>query len=200
MKPLSANRQGYSQQEIESVMFSGVAWFGCRVEVYDRVTMNQLPDIPQVTECSVDWDETREVKLGLSLSLLPYEPLRNAPFRYWVKPVFQVGPMPDNGWAEFAVGVYPWTRPKRRINGLGQEEWTIELGDVTHLLQLSGPHGESSFWIHRGVRLSHYIMRILGEVGIPSSYVTSRTTGFALQDLIYSYDSSYRFPEGHYLG
>lgn len=165
-KPLSANLQGYSQQDVERVMRSGVAMFRPRFELYDRRLNLIEPSLGGVTAAKVTYDETRELKGSLELSLLPDERLRNAPFQYLIKAIFGVGPMPGGGFAEFPEGVYPWTKPKRNVHGTTgkAEDWTIVLADQLHRLQTAGV-GPEPLLVAAGSPLVANILNVLDRAG-----------------------------------
>lgn len=191
LKSLGANVQGYPNEEVEAVMRSGVAVWRPRFELYDTVGNRIEPDLSGVTEASVTYDETREIKGSLELTMLPDERLRHAFFRYLVKPYVGVQ-MPDGGFAEFPQGKYPWTKPKRIIEGVvpgASEHWTITLGDQLHYLDTAGP-GLDPFITDAGVPGTDYIASALWLAGLTS---LADFTGITWSDRLLPTSSWYTF-------
>lgn len=179
---LGANIQGYPAEEVEEVMRSGVAICRPRFELYDVLGNRVRPDLGGVTAASVEYDDTREIKGSLELTLRADERLRHAFWQYLVLPYFGIGPMPsDGGFAEIPQGLYPWTRPKRNIEGTtGEAEtWTIVIGDQGHFLDASGP-GRSPFQLTAGFPAYHYVRVALWFAGIAT---TDDFAGVTVTDL-----------------
>jgi hypothetical protein len=161
--------QGYPAEEVESVMRAGNAIWQPRFELYDYVGNLVDSNLQGVTRAKVEWDDTRDIKGSLELDLFADERLRTAFFRYIVKPYVGIGPMPSTGGlAEFPMGRYVWTRPKRIIEGVipgASESWTITLGDLSHFLDAAGPGPYEPFIINAGGIVAWYVIGALYRAG-----------------------------------
>lgn len=98
---------------------------------------------------------------SLDLTMLPDEQLRGQFLQRLIRPQWSIR-MRDGGYAEFPMGVYPWTIPERELD---IELWKITLGDQSHFLDLGGPD-QAGLSTRSGVVITDFICWILGLSGI----------------------------------
>lgn len=163
MRPLATG--GFTDEQLADQLRSGSANYGCRFEILDPNfdVIDQLePGV--VFDAAVEVNVDQAIRGSMDLKMLPAETLRDRLFRRWIKPWFQLD-MPDGKIAEWPQGVYVWTVPDRDLPALGQEEWSITLGDQLHVLDLAGP-GRPGFTVTSGQRVTDAIRRALKAAGI----------------------------------
>lgn len=167
MQQLSTNVLGnYTDAQLAERLTADGAAVGTRLEVLDSGN-NVVTGIPiSATAVSVQIDTTRQVVGSLTMTMLP-SALINFPFLYRVRPWYRLG-MLDGGVAEWPMGIYLWNVPTRNGLGLGDETWTVTLGDLTHLLQLTGP-GPNGYTAKKGATVTTIMADIVASLGLDPS-------------------------------
>ena len=153
----------YTAAEVEAQLRSDNPVYQARFELLDR-NLDVVDDISDyVLSATRTFDSTRAIKGSLALSMRPNDDLADALFRYRVKAWFGVR-MGDGGFAEYPQGVYLWQQPDRDLDGVSAETWEVTLGDLSHVLDLTGP-GLTPFQLTRGVELTTGIRNALLSAG-----------------------------------
>lgn len=164
MRDLATGR--YTADQVEAALRSPSAQYGCRFEILgpDLDLIDDLEAGPGgVIDAAVEVNVDQAIKGSMDLRMLPVEDLRDQTFTRRIKPYFRLL-MGDGGWAEWPQGVFVWGVPDRDLIGLGQEEWSITLGDQSQILDLSGP-GSRGFTVHTGNGVTDAIKRCLRRAG-----------------------------------
>lgn len=149
----------YTAAQVRNVLHGTTRKWRARVEVLDRqrnatglsgTTAEDFAD-PRgspnqfvLLSGSVTFDTGRTVCGSFSFDMLPFTPFANGFLKYLLRVYLGVGPMPDGGYAEFAMGEYLTMRPARDIravgpNGRNIEVWTMTCPDPSYLLSIGGP-------------------------------------------------------------
>ena len=165
----------YSHSQIVAELLSASKSMSCAFEVIDNYGNRADPDwLTTVSAADISLDGDRAVTGSLKLTMLP-DPSMYARFMTRrIRPWFQLL-MPDGGLAQWPMGIYVWTIPKRSLTAVGQAEWTVELGDLTHLLDIGSP-GLNTYYGAYGSYLRDHIIAILGLAGIPTYNVPASIT------------------------
>jgi hypothetical protein len=150
----------YTVAQLEQALRAGTGSIGCR---FDVTGVPGLSNLTTVTAATVEWNVDRTIKGSLTLTMWPEPALLRQQFKARITPWFQIR-MPDDGIAEWPLGVYIWTQPKRNIQGTAAkadtpatgystapDTWTVELLDQLSLLNYSGPPA-SGYTIPAGTR------------------------------------------------
>lgn len=163
MQDLATNVVGnYTNAQLYERLTGDGAAIGCRFDILDSTLakVGSISDL-QVFEASISLDTTRDVVGSLGFRMLPNTAV-NYPFLYRIQPWFRVQ-MLDGNIAEWPMGVYVWNIPTRNNAGMANEEWSLTLGDLCHILTLAGP-GPNGFHIPAGANLTQHIAAVLVEV------------------------------------
>jgi len=160
VQPLA--RDGYTAEEVETVLRSSVYRYSSRFEILDP-DMELVGELDTVTGAVVDMNIDRAIKGALSLRMLPDDRLRNVPLQFRIKPWFIID-MPDGGQIEFPLGVYAWAVESGTLD-LADEVWEVELGDQLIILDGGGP-GPRGFQVADGTAHTAAIGQILALGGI----------------------------------
>lgn len=135
----------YTADQLEERLLAGSAAIGSRFEILDEnlepVGQGDAGHLTTVTAATISMDGTRLVPGSLQLSMLP-DPLlpvaTTIPLTRYIRVWWRIR-MLDGGTAEWPQGVYVWTRPGENTEGRGVSTWTVVLGDLSHLLSITGP-------------------------------------------------------------
>lgn len=160
-RPLATG--AYTEAQIAAQLRSGSSRRGRRFEILDNAE-NIVSNLTTVQAATVDYDVDTKIVGGLSLTMLPDPTLVGKFLQRRIRPWYRLG-MPDGGIAEWPMGIYPWTRPKRNLTSKGVEVWQIQLGDKLHLLDLAGP-GIDGFRATGGALVRDVLIQLLARVGI----------------------------------
>lgn len=170
MRSLAAGN--YTAPQVDQVLRSD-SWIPKRR--FDVVDLdgNLRPDIPiEATAASVSWQASRAIKKQLQLQLRPQPALLRAPYRYFIKPYYGVGPMYDGGYAWLVQGSYLWTTPVRDIRAISADPtqdnpdiWSLTIGDRQSRLDAEGP-GLQGVLFSQGMLFTDAIKQLLARVGI----------------------------------
>lgn len=164
MRDLATGR--YTADQVEAALRAPSAQYGCRFEILGP-GLDKIDDLEVgpggVVDAAVEVNVDQAIKGSMDLRMLPVEDLRDRTFTRRVKPWFRLM-MPDGGWAEWPQGVFVWGIPDRDLVGVGQEEWSITLGDQLQILDLAGP-GARGFTVHTGNGVTDAIKRCLRRAG-----------------------------------
>lgn len=188
MYPLATGN--YTAAQVTTQLLSGTGARSCRFDVLDR-NLNVVRPLANVYGATVTMDATRDIKSTLQLNMLPDTQL--APFNSYIRAYYRIR-MPDQGIAEWPIGTYVWTKPKRHVSGLrGRDEWNIEIPDLHQLLLFSGP-GPGGYTLAQGSTTTTAIKNVLTTV-LPSADTSgitpsASTTGGPLTwDITADYDA-----------
>lgn len=153
----------YTDAQVAAQLRASSAATSARFDVLDN-DLNVVAALQTVTAATVALDVDQKIKGSLALTMLPDASLVGRFLQRKIRPWFRLL-MPDGGIAEWPMGVYPWTRPKRSLATTGKEIWTATLGDQEHLLDLSGP-GPTGLRAPAGTNVRDAIVATLARVGI----------------------------------
>lgn len=173
----------YTEAQIAAQFRSSTARHGRRFEILDNAD-NFVSDLTTVQAATVDYDVDTKIVGGLSLTMLPEPTLVGKFLQRRIRPWYRLG-MPDGGIAEWPMGIYPWTRPKRSLTKKGVEVWTIQLGDKLHLLDLAGP-GIDGFRAPAGALVRDVLAYLLLRVGITDTSGIVQSTVTIPTDTVWS--------------
>lgn len=155
----------YTDAQLRARLLGPSAAVGVRFEILDEnlepIGEGDAGHLTTVHAASIDQDGTRLVPGSLKLTMLP-DPLlpidTTVPLTRFVRPWWRLR-MEDGGIAEWPQGVYVWTRPGETITGQGTSRWDVVLGDLSHLLSITGPELDG-FLIGTGNNLTATISEI----------------------------------------
>jgi hypothetical protein len=165
----------YTHPQIVAELLSASKTTTCAFEVIDNAGNRADPDwLTTVKAAEINLDGDRTVSGALTLTMLPDPAMYGRFMTRRIRPWFQLL-MPDGGLAQWPMGTYVWTIPRRRLTAVGQSEWTVELGDLTHLLDIGSP-GLNTYYGAYGSSLRDHIVAILGLAGIPNYNVPTSIT------------------------
>lgn len=135
----------YTDAQLRTRLLGASAAIGCRFEVLDEnlnpIGTGDAGHLTTVESASIETDGARLVPSALTLKMQP-DPLlpidTTIPLTRFIRPWWQIR-MADGGIAEWPRGVFVWTRPGETTNGKGVTSWDVVLGDLSHLLSITGP-------------------------------------------------------------
>ena len=150
-RPLA--RGGYSEAQVAAVIRSATYKFRARFDLCDadgrRLGEPGALDA-YILSAVVDWDGDRSIQRSLAITMLPFPDLLGRPLQYTIQ-VYWAVQMPDDGWAEWPMGLYVFTVPDRTIYDRSAvteqvdttdnvETWQVTCPDQTYWLDVAGPH------------------------------------------------------------
>lgn len=155
----------YTDAQVKTQLRQANNRMGSRYELLDRSFRVDPAPLDTVIDATVEHSIERDHMGALTLTLDPFEGLRDALLRALIRPYFRLQmTLYGGGWAEWPEGAYLWIDPERDLSATSDDQWKVTLGDQCWRLSLAGP-GLQGFKIGRGEYVTDVIKRIYTLLG-----------------------------------